>query len=758
MSTSDKLSYLATTKDKLKTAINYTGANITNDTFRSYPEKLYNAYIDILNKGTQELFDSLPKVQGTGTSITLNNTKEAPMQLDLKGNTYQDSTTGKNKLPNTQTTQTINGITFTINEDKSVKVKGTASARTDFYFVGDSSNYVDLGLETNNYILSGVSNGSSSTYGLFCIMNRSGSTTNYANYNDETNISIKNGDAFRIFIRVANGAVVDTTIYPMLRLSNTTSDYEPYTNGVAPNPEFPMDIHVVSGDNTIKVQNKNLFDVNQVVLNKGINNGVIAYSSNSNIYYIKANIGDTYTFSRLSTTYSGYIAFTDEIPATGVITYDRSNLNNITNITKTATHKYLILYLNQEEDLSKTQVEKSSTASEYKAYQGQNYPINLPNGMELCKIGDYQDSISKYEDTIKVPSGYTQVEYIESSGTQYIDTGISPTTNTGFKIKASCTTENNSDKVLIGSRVGSNRFWLDFDGTQSPPNFMYGFGSYYSAGNYSTNTDYEISFNYNGSKELIINNNTYSMSGSPDYTDSVPIYLFRANYSSAFAGNFKVYYCQIYNGTTIVRDLVPCIRNSDSAIGMYDLVSKTFFTNAGTGTFTYGREVGSWYIKKATGDGVLDGGSGAEPWSGPNNLTDTNLYFSTNKFDNDINFDVASNACLSHFAYVNNLYNYDQEGFQLSSNVYHLRLRIKASLLSDISTSANARASLRNWLSTHNVKVKYVLATPTYTKIEGTLKDQLEAIKKSYDEQTNISQTNNDLPFVISASAIKEYE
>ena len=40
-----------------------------------------------------------------------------------------------------------------------------------------------------------------------------------------------------------------------------------------------------------------------------------------------------------------------------------------------------------------------------------------------------------------------------------------------------------------------------------------------------------------------------------------------------------------------IIDLVPCYRKSDGEIGMYDLVSNTFFTNQGTGTFLKGADV-----------------------------------------------------------------------------------------------------------------------------------------------------------------------
>jgi len=57
----------------------------------------------------------------------------------------------------------------------------------------------------------------------------------------------------------------------------------------------------------------------------------------------------------------------------------------------------------------------------------------------------------------------------------------------------------------------------------------------------------------------------------------------------------RIYSSKIWDNDILVRNMVPAQRTSDSEIGMYDTVSKTFFTNAGTGTFTAGPEVGTVY-------------------------------------------------------------------------------------------------------------------------------------------------------------------
>ena len=48
---------------------------------------------------------------------------------------------------------------------------------------------------------------------------------------------------------------------------------------------------------------------------------------------------------------------------------------------------------------------------------------------------------------------------------------------------------------------------------------------------------------------------------------------------------------KIWNNDSLVRDFVPCYRKSDSVIGLYDLVSQTFFINQGSGSFIKGGDV-----------------------------------------------------------------------------------------------------------------------------------------------------------------------
>lgn len=81
------------------------------------------------------------------------------------------------------------------------------------------------------------------------------------------------------------------------------------------------------------------------------------------------------------------------------------------------------------------------------------------------------------------------------------------------------------------------------------------------------------------------------------YTMTDNLYLFAQNYkgSPRFGGERKISAFKYYDKTnTLICDLVPCYRKSDNVIGMYDLVSGAFFTNAGSGSFTKGANASTY--------------------------------------------------------------------------------------------------------------------------------------------------------------------
>ena len=187
----------------------------------------------------------------------------------------------------------------------------------------------------------------------------------------------------------------------------------------------------------------------------------------------------------------------------------------------------------------------------------------------------------------KLPSTYQQVEYIESTGQAYIDTGIIPNTNTKIDISFELITKGNYGIIFGGEDAyNSNGFHL----YNTSGNFDISFGARYSASMipFELNTKYKFimdktGFTLNGTPSVPFETNTISTTYS--------IYLFavhRATNVTETNAQKRIYYCKLYNNGTLVRDMIPCYRVSDNVIGMYDVVGKQFYTNAGSGSFTKG--------------------------------------------------------------------------------------------------------------------------------------------------------------------------
>lgn len=84
-----------------------------------------------------------------------------------------------------------------------------------------------------------------------------------------------------------------------------------------------------------------------------------------------------------------------------------------------------------------------------------------------------------------------------------------------------------------------------------------------------------------------------SVAVSRDYTTQ-RLGIFYGGDSDASVNQFvgKIYYVEIYDSNDeLIANYIPCYRKSDGEIGMYDLVSNGFYSNAGTGTFTKGPDV-----------------------------------------------------------------------------------------------------------------------------------------------------------------------
>ena len=181
-----------------------------------------------------------------------------------------------------------------------------------------------------------------------------------------------------------------------------------------------------------------------------------------------------------------------------------------------------------------------------------------------------------------LPTGYTAISYIESNGTQYIDTGVPINGNFIFDCDFSLPISPSGWHGLLGGGNGnaSASFSFLINGLTTA-SFQHGSGSYNDV-----SFPFAIDTRYNAHlcHGFSIGETYYPF---VNFSSTNHCLLFKVNWESSTI-NAKVYRFDLHTGVTLARHMVPAMRDSDGEVGMYDFVTETFFTNAGTGTFLYG--------------------------------------------------------------------------------------------------------------------------------------------------------------------------
>lgn len=140
----------------------------------------------------------------------------------IRGHTQvQVGNVGKNLLKVTEISKTLNGLTFTINDDGSIKISGTATANTYFYpFGGVIPSYL-VGKSV-------IVNGSTSGVNIRLWHYDGTNSVQSVNGNDSPTVTISTTSG-AVDVVIWNGTTVNTTIYPMLRLATETDPtFEPF--------------------------------------------------------------------------------------------------------------------------------------------------------------------------------------------------------------------------------------------------------------------------------------------------------------------------------------------------------------------------------------------------------------------------------------------------------------------------------------------------------------------------------------------------
>lgn len=192
-----------------------------------------------------------------------------------------------------------------------------------------------------------------------------------------------------------------------------------------------------------------------------------------------------------------------------------------------------------------------------------------------------------------IPSIYQRVKYLESSGTQAIYTNVPASSGVECEAKVAWKSDTATDGSILGGRK-ADRDRIMLIHAYAKPKWYFGYGSgHVNIETFAFGTVYTVEAKaVPGEQYLKIDGNTiYTGTDANSYSNEFNLSVFACTKDSASTYNYKsssiVYEMKIkYNGSP-AANYVPCVRISDSVPGLYDLVSKTFLTNVGTGQFGY---------------------------------------------------------------------------------------------------------------------------------------------------------------------------
>ena len=188
-----------------------------------------------------ELAKNYDKVSGENVSF-ISNVEDEINTIIVDGKSTQATRSGKNLCPSLNITKTINGLTFTKNNDGSITINGTATANTS-YPISATVLSKTIQLTANQPYV--VSKKNTNNNALLQVNYTQDNTNKYITITNVARAFTPTEDTQAlVYIRILSGETINNeTIYPQLEEGTVETDYEPY--GVSPSPDYPSEIESV---------------------------------------------------------------------------------------------------------------------------------------------------------------------------------------------------------------------------------------------------------------------------------------------------------------------------------------------------------------------------------------------------------------------------------------------------------------------------------------------------------------------------------
>lgn len=714
-------------------------------------------------------------IASIGTDIEVDTLEAYVKNVELHGDTEQTTYTGKNLFDSQFELGTYNS-------------SGAKTSSTTQY-----RNKNVIPVESNTTYT--FSNMGATGYDLFQYDN----SMNYLGYNyTRGTFNTMNNAAYLNIATSGNVSAIPTNV--QLEKGSTATSYEPYVGGTAsPNPDYPQEIKTATGYNEVNIVGKNLFDKDSVIENQNYLNKIsvsnlettetgLKWLASSNDSYIglPATITggyDMYIKVEENTTYT--LSFNSNYELTNYIFYIKEDYtfiqrnvplghNSGVSFTTPINCKYVFVRFGASNqngntiNITNIQLEKGNTATEYEAYKGQTYEIDLGKNLfdkDMMTLGFYittngatsESSYWNISDYIKVIAGekYSYQGLVNVGSSSVLCAYYDNSKNYVSTFKQAI----GNNTITIPSGISYVRFSVYANATDQDT-FQLERGS--QATSYAPFMKNNLFDKNNPNEATVWINEACTSAGvsSGDYSIYIPClsnttYKITSNvniprFRLASVSNLITSNVSLSNGVNADNKASATITTGANDIYLYvNLTSSNYINNLTiwntseaqypiklpNGNYIY-KSNDKWYVHKVWDKIVLDG-------------TESTMYI--NVVDNGYQFHILPGilpkrssteiTMISDYftgTYFGNRKNIDECIYGYSGDN---GIRITTQIASTL-------ADFKSWLSTNNVTVWYKLATETDVEITNErLLEQLEELynSKMCEDKTYITTSGIDI-------------
>lgn len=356
-----------------------------------------------------DFFTASDSTSECGSNLSLDNTIATKLKsVEVKGDTYQQTYSGKNLIDSTSTTYVYSNspsqVTLTAIEG-GIRIMNSGGESQGRFVVFKS---IDLTSYTGKVVRMKATFGTSGGIRLYRIASDGSNRTQAASTTvsgNEISFTVPEdlGNSpylgYVLEVTVGNNTTVDFTDM-IMTVDAELEPFEPYVGGIpAPNPDYPQDIQVVTGEQTINVRGENMFNVNKPLENKYLDNSggwtTATYSYVNQEYIVTGSRELSFSFAKRN---GSSIIRVGEFKTDGTF-IKRTLVSTASTLTLDALTNKIILSVDNLSPnyFDELQIELGPSPTSYQPYASQSYTVDL-GSIELCKIGGYQDYIYKSGD------------------------------------------------------------------------------------------------------------------------------------------------------------------------------------------------------------------------------------------------------------------------------------------------------------------------------------------------------------------------